>query len=79
MLLEGKPSLVSIDTTQIATCVANMLHKYLIAEQQLIKMEDINNDNTQSSKSSCIKTSIYLIKTINNETGKARSGKYEAE
>lgn len=76
MPLEGKTSVVSIDTTQIATCVANMLHKYLTAEQQLIKTEDINNGNTQNLESSCIKTSIYLFKTINNGTGKAQSGKY---
>lgn len=73
---EGKPSVISVDATRIAICVANMLHEYLIVEQQLIKTEDINNDSTQNSEPPYIKTSIHLFKAINNGTGKAQSGEY---
>ncbi len=66
----------SINTTQAAIYVANMLYEYLIAEQQSIKTEDISNDSTQDSESSCIKTSLCLSETIDNGTGKIKSGEY---
>ncbi|WP_265029628.1 hypothetical protein [Wolbachia endosymbiont (group A) of Philonthus cognatus] len=53
-----------------------MLYEYLIAEQQSIKTEDISNDSTQDSESSCIKTSLCLSETIDNGTGKIKSGEY---
>lgn len=73
---EQKTSVTSIDTTQVAICVANMLYEYVIAEQQSIKTEDINNDSTQDSELSYIKTSLCLSETINNGTGKVQSGEY---
>ncbi|MFP3021003.1 hypothetical protein [Wolbachia endosymbiont (group A) of Pogonocherus hispidulus] len=66
----------SVETTQIAICVANMLNDYLIKEQQTIKTEGKNNDSAQNSESSYIKTSLCLFETVNNGTGKAQSGKY---
>ncbi|XGA08435.1 MAG: hypothetical protein U0X86_000670 [Wolbachia endosymbiont of Xenopsylla cheopis] len=64
-----KTLIISIDITQIATCVANMLYEHLTVEQQSIKMEDINNDNAQSSELSYIKTSLCLFETVNNGAG----------
>lgn len=75
---EIKPTVTSINTDQIAICVTNMLHELLIAKQRLTTIEDTNNDRKQNSKSAYVKTSIYLLKAINNWTSKVQSKEYRA-
>ncbi|MFP3022034.1 MAG: hypothetical protein ACEY3K_03525 [Wolbachia sp.] len=76
MVSKEKTSVTSIDITKIAICVANILHDYLIMEQQLTRTMDINNGRKQDSKSSHIKAGLYLLETINDGTGKVKSGEY---
>lgn len=76
MAQKGRTSLTSIDTTKIAICLANIMHDYLIAEQQVMGTEDTNNGRTQDSKSSHIKVGLCLLETINDGTVKVKSGEY---
>jgi hypothetical protein len=45
-------SLISINTTEIAVCVANMLHEYLIAEKELMLKENAKNVRHQNTRPS---------------------------